>query len=73
LLISELAFDLSPGTIPLAKTAVLVGSVLSAVVAAVILAQRNAVYRRIDEVDDRGRDDDQIADHSAVEPPEHGG
>jgi Na+:H+ antiporter, NhaA family len=53
LLISELAFEPDPETLGLAKAAVLTGSVLSALVATVILARRNAVYRRIDEEDRR--------------------
>lgn len=54
LLISELAFDADDGTLALAKSAVLVGSVLSAVVASSILARRNVVYRRIEELDSPG-------------------
>jgi NhaA family Na+:H+ antiporter len=66
LLISELAFDSDPGTLALAKSAVLTGSVLSALVASVILARRNAIYRRIEEEDGL----DGVPDAYASEPPE---
>jgi NhaA family Na+:H+ antiporter len=50
----------------LAKSAVLTGSVLSALVASVILARRNAIYRRIEEDDSL----DGVPDAYASEPPE---
>jgi NhaA family Na+:H+ antiporter len=61
LLISELAFGAQPETLALAKSAVLTGSVLSALVAAVILARRNAIYRAIEE-DNRDEDASGVAD-----------
>ncbi|MGH8776088.1 MAG: Na+/H+ antiporter NhaA [Jiangellaceae bacterium] len=61
LLICELAFA-DGATVELAKTAVLVGSLLAAVVASVLLARRNAVYRRIDEEDSRDSDHDGTPD-----------
>jgi NhaA family Na+:H+ antiporter len=70
LLISELAFDSDPATLALAKAAVLTGSLLSALVAALILARRNAVYRRIEEEDTRDGDADGIPDVYASDPPE---
>jgi NhaA family Na+:H+ antiporter len=73
LLISELAFDSNPATLELAKSAVLIGSLLSALVASVILARRNAVYRRIDEDGGRDSDHDGAPDVNASEPPDHDG
>lgn len=59
LLIAELAFD---DTVELAKTAVLVGSAIAAILAAVILGLRNGVYRRLWEEDNRDNDLDGIPD-----------
>ena len=47
LLIASLAFDGDPALEELAKTAVLVASVLAAVVASVLLSRRNAKYKRL--------------------------
>ena len=60
LLISELAFAGAGATLEHAKLAVLIGSVLSALLAAAVLRRRNTVYRRIEEVEarDRGSDPD---------------
>jgi Na+:H+ antiporter, NhaA family len=58
LLIGELAFAGDDEAVELAKTAVLVGSVLAALVAAVLLGRRNAVYRRIEEEDSRDGEHD---------------
>jgi NhaA family Na+:H+ antiporter len=73
LLIVELGFDADPATLALAKAAVLTGSVLSALVGSLILARRNAVYRRIEDEDSRDSDDDAIPDVYATEPPEREG
>ena len=73
LLISELAFGSDPATLELAKSAVLIGSLLSAIVASVILARRNAVYRRIEEDDGRDSDPDGVPDVYASEPPDRDG
>lgn len=62
LLISELAF---PGDLALAdrsKTAVLVGSLLCAAVATVLLKLRNRHYRALCEEEDRDLDDDGVPD-----------
>ncbi|MFF3110855.1 Na+/H+ antiporter NhaA [Kitasatospora sp. NPDC057904] len=62
LLISELAF---PGDLALAdrsKTAVLVGSLLCAVVATVLLKLRNRHYRALCEEEDRDTDGDGVPD-----------
>jgi Na+:H+ antiporter, NhaA family len=58
LLIGELAFAGDDEAVELAKTAVLVGSVVAALVAAVLLGRRNAVYRRIEEEDSRDGEHD---------------
>ncbi len=72
LLVSELAFESDPATLALAKSAVLTGSVLSALVASGILARRNAIYRRIEE-HDHDMDANGIPDVYAGEPPERDG
>jgi NhaA family Na+:H+ antiporter len=70
LLIGELAFEVED-TVELAKTAVLVGSLLAALVASAVLGRRNAVYRRIDE--DNSRDgDDGVPDSHQGGAAEHG-
>lgn len=51
LLIGELAFT-NPDAVEHVKAAVLVGSVTAATVAAVLLARRNRVYRRLCEEED---------------------
>jgi NhaA family Na+:H+ antiporter len=43
---------------------------LSALVASLILARRNAIYRRIEEEDTRDGDADGIPDVYASDPPE---
>jgi len=53
LLISELAFESDATTLALAKSAVLTGSLLSAITASAILSRRNAIYRRIEEEEGR--------------------
>ncbi len=73
LLISELAFATDPGMLALAKSAVLTGSVLSALVASVILARRNAIYRGIEVEENRDGDADGIPDLHAGERPERDG
>lgn len=62
LLISELAFPDDPALAARAKTAVLVGSVLAAVVATVLLKLRNRHYRELCEEEDRDVDGDGIPD-----------
>jgi Na+:H+ antiporter, NhaA family len=73
LLISEFAFATDPGMLALAKSAVLTGSVLSALVASVILARRNAIYRGIEVEENRDGDADGIPDLHAGERPERDG
>lgn len=62
LLIGELAFGISGSTDDHAKIGVLIGSVLAAVLAAVVLRSRNKVYRRICEAEERDDDQDGIPD-----------
>jgi NhaA family Na+:H+ antiporter len=62
LLIGQLAFDGEPETIELVKIAVLVGSVIAAAPAAVVLARRNVVYRRIAAEESADRDADGVPD-----------
>jgi len=70
LLISELAFDSDPATLALAKSAVLTGSVLSAIVAAVIIGRRNVVYRRIEGEESRDGGGGEASDVYASDPHE---
>ncbi|TDE00499.1 Na+/H+ antiporter NhaA [Jiangella asiatica] len=62
LLIGELAFQDDQHTGELVKTAVLVGSIIAALVATMVLGRRNAVYRRMAEEEARDEDRDGIPD-----------
>lgn len=62
LLVSELSFGEGSDSYDNAKVAVLLGSVLSALVAMVILRARNRVYRRIYDEENRDADNDGIPD-----------
>ncbi|MFS8097458.1 Na+/H+ antiporter NhaA [Lentzea alba] len=62
LLVSELSFGEGSADYGNAKVAVLLGSVLSALIATVILRVRNRVYRRIYEEETRDADNDGIPD-----------
>lgn len=61
LLIGELAFP-DPGEAEHIKAAVLIGSLLAAALAAVLLRRRNRVYKRLREEEDRDEDADGIPD-----------
>jgi NhaA family Na+:H+ antiporter len=63
LLISELAFGDHPVLTDEAKAAVLVGSLLSALCASVMLRMRNNKYRGLCEEEDRDEDGDGIPDY----------
>ncbi|MCX2951412.1 Na+/H+ antiporter NhaA [Lentzea sp. NEAU-D7] len=62
LLVSELSFGEGSSDYSNAKVAVLLGSVLSALIATVILRVRNRIYRRIYEEENRDADNDGIPD-----------
>jgi NhaA family Na+:H+ antiporter len=62
LLIGELAFGVGSEGDERAKIGVLVGSVVAAAAAAVVLRARNRVYRRIDQAERVDRDHDGIPD-----------
>jgi len=62
LLVGELAFGPDSDRDAHAKLAVIVGSVLAAVLASIVLRRRNAVYRRIKEEDALDHDADGIPD-----------
>ncbi len=62
LLISELAFTGQGERLEHAKLAVLIGSVLAAVLAAAVLHRRNAVYRRLEAVESLDTDGDGVPD-----------
>lgn len=61
LLIGELAFSAGAEAEHI-KAAVLVGSLIAAALAAVLLRRRNLIYRRLCEEEDRDADVDGIAD-----------
>ncbi|MDX8034886.1 Na+/H+ antiporter NhaA [Lentzea sp. BCCO 10_0856] len=69
LLVSELSFGEGSAGYSNAKVAVLLGSVLSALIATVILRVRNKVYRRIFEDENRDADNDDIPDVHQVDQP----
>ncbi len=62
LLIGELAFGHDTDTGSDVKVGVLVGSVVAALIAAVVLLSRNAVYRRIHELETLDADQDGVPD-----------
>lgn len=62
LLIGELAYGTGSERDDHVKIAVLAGSLLSALLAAVVLRRRNAAYRRIEEVEQRDDDGDGVPD-----------
>lgn len=73
LLIGELAFP-DPATTEHIKAAVLVGSLIAAALAAVLLRRRNRVYKQLWEEEERDEDADGIPDiyQSAVRPSSSG-
>ncbi|WP_329176265.1 Na+/H+ antiporter NhaA [Streptomyces sp. NBC_01477] len=72
LLIGELAFDDDPLLTNEVKAAVLVGSVVSAVLAATLLKLRNNTYRRLYDTEERDEDGDGIPDvYEQDEPAYH--
>ncbi|GAA3645657.1 Na+/H+ antiporter NhaA [Lentzea roselyniae] len=73
LLVSELSFGGGSADYNNAKVAVLLGSVLSALIATVILRVRNRVYRRIYEEETRDADNDGIPDVHQIDQPRAGG
>jgi NhaA family Na+:H+ antiporter len=62
LLIGELAFDAGSGRDIQVRSAVLAGSLVSALLAAVVLVRRNAVHRRLRAQETRDADGDGIPD-----------
>jgi NhaA family Na+:H+ antiporter len=72
LLIAELAFTDDPRFTDEAKAAVLVGSLLAAVLAAVLLKLRNHTYRALTDYEERDEDGDGIPDvYEENEPAYH--
>ncbi|NNG38034.1 Na+/H+ antiporter NhaA [Flexivirga sp. ID2601S] len=69
LLIGELAFGSGSVTDEHVKLGVLSGSLLAAVLAAIVLRARNATYRRIHEFESRDDDGDGVPDCYQVEQP----
>ncbi len=69
LLIGDLAFGLGSDRDDQVKVGVLVGSVLAALLASVILVARNRVYRKIREEDERDDDADGVPDVYQPLPP----
>jgi Na+:H+ antiporter, NhaA family len=75
LLVGELAFGAGSPRGEHVKLAVLLGSLIAAVLAAVVLRTRNRVYRRLEELESRDEDGDGVPDCyevSDVDPPQRG-
>jgi NhaA family Na+:H+ antiporter len=70
LLIGELAFRGDAETVELVKTAVLVGSLLSALVATFVLGRRNVIYRRLALAESVDLDRDGVPDVYQVDDRE---
>jgi NhaA family Na+:H+ antiporter len=62
LLIGELAFGIDSGADDRVKVAVLLGSLIAAVLAAIVLRARNRTYQRIHEAEQVDRDQDDVPD-----------
>ncbi|NYV73579.1 Na+/H+ antiporter NhaA [Streptomyces sp. UH6] len=71
LLIGELAFEDDPALSEQVKAAVLVGSLLATLLAAVLLKLRNTTYRRMTEAEERDEDQDGIPDVYTQDDPEY--
>jgi NhaA family Na+:H+ antiporter len=71
LLIGELAFEGDAALSEHVKAAVLVGSLLATLLAAVLLRLRNATYRRMTEAEERDEDSDGIPDIYTQDDPEY--
>ncbi|MFE9251016.1 Na+/H+ antiporter NhaA [Streptomyces sp. NPDC007088] len=71
LLIGELAFPGDPGLADEVKAAVLTGSLIAVLLAAVLLRRRNRVYRRIALEEERDEDRDAVPDVYQEDDPEH--
>lgn len=72
LLIGELAFP-APADAEHIKAAVLIGSLIAAAVASLLVRRRNGIYRRLYEEEMRDEDADGIPDIYQQAPPHHGG
>lgn len=71
LLIGELAFPGDPALAAEVKAAVLIGSLLAAVLSGVLLKMRNNTYRRLCEEEERDEDHDGIPDIYELDSPEY--
>ncbi|MES4902576.1 MULTISPECIES: Na+/H+ antiporter NhaA [unclassified Streptomyces] len=71
LLIGELAFPADPTLAAEVKAAVLIGSLLAAVVSGVLLKLRNDTYRKLCEEEERDEDQDGIPDIYELDSPEY--
>ncbi|ADI08947.1 putative sodium/proton antiporter [Streptomyces bingchenggensis BCW-1] len=69
LLIGELAFPADPTLAAEVKAAVLIGSLLAAVVSGVLLKMRNNTYRQLCEEEERDEDQDGIPDIYELDSP----
>ncbi len=72
LLIGELAYETDPARQSVVKVAVLVGSLMAAVLAALVLKARNRHYRSIFELETTDANHDGVPDVYAAEPEHRG-
>ncbi|MGP3999626.1 Na+/H+ antiporter NhaA [Streptomyces sp. 8N706] len=71
LLIGELAFPGDPALVDEVKAAVLVGSLIAAVVAGVLLKVRDTRYRKLSAEEERDEDEDGVPDIYEMDDPEY--
>ncbi|MCM2577712.1 Na+/H+ antiporter NhaA [Streptomyces meridianus] len=71
LLITELAFPGKPALVEEDKAAVLIASLLAAVLACILLKRRDNIYRRLWEEENRDEDEDGIPDIYEEDDPEY--
>ena len=68
LLVGELAFGVGSERDDHVKLGIIIGSLIAAILASVILRRRNAVYRQMEENESRDADGDGVPDYYQEQP-----